>query len=91
MPYERAKKFTRHNEKSISQFAQTHFLCKQRVMTVFLETTMSTPCDTRPRGSMIFFFLLRYHHFGHDFEHWPVANPYLVHAALQLKRLPTLH
>ena len=36
---------------------------------------------------MTFFF--RHHYFGHDFEHWPLANPYMVNAALQLKRLPT--
>ena len=45
MPYERAKKFALHDEKSICQFAQTNFTSKQRVMTFFLETTMSTPCD----------------------------------------------
>ena len=35
MPYERAKKFTRYDEKSICQFAQTHFPHEQRMMTFF--------------------------------------------------------
>ena len=48
---------------------------------------MSTPCDTTLWGGVTFF--LRHHHFGHDFEHWPLANPYVVNVALQLKRLPT--
>ena len=32
MPYERANKFTRHDEKSIYQFAQTRFPSEQRGM-----------------------------------------------------------
>ena len=48
---------------------------------------MSTPCDRTLCGGMTFF--LRHHPFGHDFKHWSLANPYIVNAALQLKRLPT--
>ena len=46
MPHKRAKTFTRHDDKSIRQFAPTRFPSEQRVVTFFLEIAMSTPCDT---------------------------------------------
>ena len=36
MPYKRAEKFTRHDEKSICQFAQTCFPSEQRVDDFFI-------------------------------------------------------
>ena len=56
---------------------------------LFLETTMPTPCDRTLRGGLTRFHLFRHHHFGHDFEHWPLANSYMVNAALQPRKLPT--
>ena len=89
MQYERAKKCTGHDEKSICQFAQTHFPSELRVITFFF--SFCRPPFPHPviRHCEVVRPFFGHHHFGHDFEHWHLANPYMVNAALQLKRLPT--
>ena len=91
MPHEKAKKFTRHDEKSICQLAQTHFPSERRVMTFFFLFFWRPPCPypVLRHCAVVKPIFFGHHYSGHDPEHWPVANPYMVNAALQLKRLPT--